>query len=303
MPTAKHSAAMPSGEPALVLTRSFDAPRDLVFRAWTDPAHLMQWWGPHGFTTPRCEIDLQPGGAIRMDMRGPDGVLYPMAGVYQEIVPPERLVFTSYPIDERGKPYFEALNTVRFVENGGRTTVTLEVHISRKTPEASRFLVGMAAGWSQSLDRLDSQLAGATDRELLTVRMLDAPRELVWQAWTEPERVAQWWGPDGFRNTMHEMDVRPGGAWRFIMHGPDGTDYPNEILFTEVTAPARLVYSHVAPPFESTVTFDDVGGKTVLAMRLRFPTAAEYRQAVERYGAVEGAKQTLGRLGEQLKKV
>jgi uncharacterized protein YndB with AHSA1/START domain len=138
---------------------------------------------------------------------------------------------------------------------------------------------------------------------LVITTTFNAPRDRVFQAWVDPAHLMQWWGPDGFRNTIHEMDLRPGGAWRFIMHGPDGVDYPNEIRFTEVTPPRRLVYTHVAPPFDSTVTFDDVGGKTVLAMRLRFPTAAEFRQAVERYGAVEGAKQTLGRLGNYLKEI
>ena len=303
MSVRPHDAAAPSGPPAppaLVLTRTFAAPRDVVFQAWVDPAHLSQWWGPHGFTTSRCDVDPRPGGAIRMDMRGPDGTVHPMAGAYQEIVAPERLVFSSYPVDEQGKPYFEAINTVRFVEHAGKTTVTLEVQIVRMTPEASRFLVGMAAGWSQSLDRLDSQVAGATDRELLTVRMFDAPRDLVWRAWTEAGHVMQWWGPNGFRTTIHEMDVRPGGAWRFTMHGPDGVGYPNDVVFTEVTPPARLVFTHLVPRFESTVSFDDIGGKTVLALRSRFPTVAEFRQAMERYGAAEGAKQTLGRLHDFL---
>src|SRR6266852_4602923 len=79
------------------------------------------------------------------------------------------------------------------------------------------------------------------DREIVITRLLDAPRELAFQAWTEPQHVAHWWGPNGFTNTIHEMDVRPGGVWRFIMHGPDGTDYKNEIVYVEVVKPERLV--------------------------------------------------------------
>jgi uncharacterized protein YndB with AHSA1/START domain len=101
-------------EPAgreVVFTRVVDAPRRLVFEARTDPKHVAQWWSPHGFTNPVCELDVRPGGAIRIDMRGPDGIVYPMTGVYQEIVEPERLVFTSAALDDEGKPLFEVLNT------------------------------------------------------------------------------------------------------------------------------------------------------------------------------------------------
>src|ERR1700722_7233031 len=80
----------------VILTRLFDAPRDLVFKAWTDPKHLAQWFGPHGFTNPVCEVDLRPGGIWRHVMRGPDGNDYPMISIFQEVLPPERLVFTSY---------------------------------------------------------------------------------------------------------------------------------------------------------------------------------------------------------------
>src|SRR5688500_17035285 len=99
------------------------------------------------------------------------------------------------------------------------------------------------------------------DREIVVTREFDAPRELVWEAWTQPQHVAQWWGPRGFTNTIHEMAVKPGGVWRLTMHGPDGTDYPNKIVFTEVVKPARLVYEHsddnpeANTHFNVTVTF------------------------------------------------
>src|SRR5229473_4268217 len=103
----KKAEQLPSRE--LVITRTFDAPRDLVFKMWTDAKHMAQWWGPHGFTNPVCELDVRPGGAIRIDMRGPDATVYPMTGVYQEIVEPERIVFTSAALDEKGHPMFEVL--------------------------------------------------------------------------------------------------------------------------------------------------------------------------------------------------
>ncbi len=147
----------------------------------------------------------------------------------------------------------------------------------------------------------ENDWASATDREIVTTRMLDAPRELVFRAWTDREHLAQWWGPNGFTNTIHEMDVRPGGVWRFVMHGPDGVDYKNEAVYVEVVRPERLVYLHVsAPKFHMTVTFDEQGGKTMLSMRMRFETAVERELVIKKFGAVEGAKQTLGRLADYL---
>ncbi|WP_406701241.1 SRPBCC family protein [Singulisphaera sp. Ch08] len=148
-----------------------------------------------------------------------------------------------------------------------------------------------------------------SDREIVITRVLDAPRELVFEAWTNPKYVAQWWGPNGFTNTIHEMEVRPGGVWRFTMHGPDGVDYPNKIVFLEVVKPERLVYTHGedgaddSGQFQVTVTFDEQGGKTTLALRSLFATAAERDKVVEEYGAIEGGNQTLARLAEFLKTV
>lgn len=140
------------------------------------------------------------------------------------------------------------------------------------------------------------------DREIVHTRLLKAPRELVFEVWTNPAHVALWWGPTGFTNTIQEMEVRPGGTWRFIMHGPDGTDFPNRIVFHEVVKPERLTYTHGSDDpndpnqFEVTVTFEAQGDKTMLTMRAIFATAAERDRVVNEFGAVEGGKQTLDRL-------
>jgi len=145
------------------------------------------------------------------------------------------------------------------------------------------------------------------DREIVTSRLVDAPREVVWEAFTDPEQVVLWWGPRGFTITIHEMDVRPGGKWSHTMHGPDGTDYPNKSVFTEVVKPERIVYGHgggkkggPGASFEATWTFEAKGNKTLLTGRMVFPTAAARDLVVKEYGAIEGAVQTLDRLEEQL---
>ncbi len=148
--------------------------------------------------------------------------------------------------------------------------------------------------------------SNSTDREIVMTRTFDAPRELVWKAWTDPQQIVKWWGPNGFTDTLYEMEVRPGGVWHHLMHGPDGTDYPNKVVYLEVVQPERLVYSHGGDKaghpcqFHVTVTFEAVDDKTKLAMRLRFETVDEYTKTVDS-GAIEGGNQTLGRLAEHLK--
>ncbi len=133
-----------------------------MFKAWTDPKHVAQWWGPNGFTNPVCELDVRPGGAIRIDMRGPDGVIYPMKGVFHEIVEPERLVFTSSALeDEKGNPQLAVLTTVTFAEHNGKTKLTLQAVVVKSGPAAAGALAGMEQGWRESLGRLAAHLAKA----------------------------------------------------------------------------------------------------------------------------------------------
>ncbi len=120
-----------------MLTRVLDAPRDVVFKAWTDPKCVAEWWGSNGFTNPVCELDLRPGGTIRIHMRGPHGTVYPMTGVYQEVVPPERLVLTSAALDANGNPMFEVLTTVTFAEESGKTKQILRAHVIKRTAQAA----------------------------------------------------------------------------------------------------------------------------------------------------------------------
>lgn len=122
----------------LVFTCIFDAPRDLVFKARTEAEHLKRWWGAAWIRESRLRSGSAAGGAIRIAMRGPEGTIYPMTGIYREVVEPERLVFTSAALDEKGNPLFEVLNMVTFAEHGGKTE----------------------RGWSQSLDRLVNFIPG-----------------------------------------------------------------------------------------------------------------------------------------------
>lgn len=114
----------------------------------------------------------------------------------------------------------------------------------------------------------------SSDQEIVSSRVFPTPRERVWAAWTDPALLARWWGPKGFRNTFHRFDLRPDGQWSFLMHGPDGRDYPNESIFREITPPTRLVFDHVcAPLFRVTATFAEAGTATLLTFRMTFVSA------------------------------
>lgn len=146
----------------LTLVRVFDAPREKVFRAWTDPKLVAQWWGPRLFSNPVCEIDARPGGAIVIHMQGPDGNASPMRGTFEEVKEPERIVFTSRAfLGEGGEPDLENRNTVTFEDSGGKTKVTLRVVVLKSTPVIQAALSGMEMGWSQSFDKLGDLVSAA----------------------------------------------------------------------------------------------------------------------------------------------
>src|SRR5262245_44002375 len=117
-----------------------------------------------------------------------------------------------------------------------------------------------------------------SDREIVSTRIFNAPRERLWKAWTDPEHLAKWWGPKGFTNTFQTFDLKPGGAWQFVMHGPDGVDYANHSVFLEIVKPERIVFQHLKPmhKFQVTATFDDMSEKTRVTWRMRFESVAEY---------------------------
>jgi uncharacterized protein YndB with AHSA1/START domain len=142
-------------------------------------------------------------------------------------------------------------------------------------------------------------------RSIVGTRVFDAPRELVFAAFTDPKHLAAWWGPDGFTTTTSRFEFRKGGVWRFVMHGPDGRDYQNLITFDEIIAPERIVYRHggggddVEPVrFNTTLTFEDLGGKTRLTWHGTFPSAEERARVIKEYGADKGLMQTMARLAE-----
>jgi len=147
------------GEGKVAITRVFDAPRALVWQAWTDAKMMAQWFGPRGFTSSVPELDLRVGGSLRIVMHGPDGNDYPMKGTFTVVKAPERLVFTNIALDNDGNHLLEGETAVTFSEQGGKTTLYLVSNMVGRVPIAPQMLAGMEAGWTQSIDKLGELVA------------------------------------------------------------------------------------------------------------------------------------------------
>lgn len=302
------SPAADSADREIALTRIFDAPRELVFEAWTNPKHIPHWWGPQGFSTTVHEMDVRPGGVWRLTMRGPDGRDYKNRIVFIEVDEPERLVYQHEP--EPGSEPVSFQSTVTFVESGEKTEVT--VRMLFPSAQARDHVVktyGAIEGLKQTLGRLGEHLEEmardasgqfSKKRELVITRTFDAPRRLVFAAFSKPENLAHWWGPKGFTLPKCEVDFRPGGVFHFVMRGPDGKDYPFRGSYLEIVEPERIVFQGILndePGHQvwTTVTFAEEDGPDATKTRLTVQQTYSFESDATR-GAEEGWNQTLDRL-------
>jgi uncharacterized protein YndB with AHSA1/START domain len=297
---------MTTADREIVITRVFDAPRELTWQAMTDPKHLVQWWGPNGFTTTIQEMDFRRGGKWTLVMHGPDGTDYPNFSTFQEIVYPERIVYT-HGGGKAGGPDAQFIATWTFdIVDPNKTQLT--VRMLFPTAEARDFVVreyGAIEGGQQTFQRLSEHLPrmGFDARHIVFERLVDAPPQLVFQCWTDPTHLARWWGPAGFTNPVCEADPRVGGTWRIVMRAPDGTDYPCQGEYLEIVPNQRLVFTSIATDAKGTpvldgltkVTFAEANGKTKLTVDTRatalVPYAVQYLQ-----GMNAGWTQSLDRL-------
>jgi uncharacterized protein YndB with AHSA1/START domain len=265
-----------SEEPlTLSVCRHFDAPAELVFDAWLDGATLGKWL----FATPdgvmkRVECDPRVGGQfVVAEQRG--DVLAEHYGRYLEIDRPHRIAFLFS--NTRFEDPSEKLSRVqiKISESISGCDLTLTHEMSA---EWASYQDRVVTGWKLILDGLSSQLFA--DREYVCSRLIDFPRERVFQAFSDPKQLVKWWGPNGFTNTIKKFDFRVGGEWHLTMHGPDGADYRNESVFVEITEPERIVYDHLRTMhrFLMEMTYFDFDGKTRLTWRQRFESPEEWEK-------------------------
>jgi uncharacterized protein YndB with AHSA1/START domain len=156
---------------------------------------------------------------------------------------------------------------------------------------------------TDTFSTVPSATGTSADREIVLTRVINAPRELIFEALGDKENIGTWWGPNGFRTTTHEMSFVTGGIWRYTMHGPDGTDYPNYVIYDEIVPPEKIVYTHGSHAgdenaFISSILLEDLGGTTRVTISSLFQTVEARNFVVENFGAIEGGEQTLARMAE-----
>ncbi len=314
--TSQQTTSSHPSDTEVMLTRVFDAPRAKVWKAWTDPEQVARWWGPNGFTTTTEKHDFRVGGGWKYVMHGPDGANYPNSSVYLEIVDGERLVYRHGGGREDG-PGASFVSTVVFEDEGGpgRTRITMRMKFAEAEVKALVMReYGAEEGGRQHLTRLSEFLgaAGSAQSKPFTIaRTFDAPLDRVWRAWTNPARLAQWFGPRGAASTLKTFDLRPGGIWHAKIEGPNMPAMWGKYTFREVTPKSRLVFvvafsneagdiaRHPMSPdwpkeILSEVEFIEVGGKTTVSVRWTPITPTE----VERRTFEDGAQSmTMGWTG------
>jgi uncharacterized protein YndB with AHSA1/START domain len=275
-------------ERTLVTIRVFDAPRERVYKAWTDPKQVARWFPPEGFTAPVCELDVRVGGKIRIDMKGPEGEpfkgqIFPGRGVYREVVPNERLAFTMAPeIGDRVLP--TVVMTVLFEDQGAKTKLT--IHQTLETVEDYEEMVktGMREGIAESLGKLAGVLSGRSSdrgvtvdgRTLTLTRVFHAPRELVWNTYTDPKQIVKWMFANDWEAPFAETDVRTGGAFRIGMRPADQSaeGFVFEGTYREVERPERIV-QEIGDGRLLTTTFEEVLGGTRLTLSVEMAMGEE----------------------------
>jgi uncharacterized protein YndB with AHSA1/START domain len=262
----------------IVASRTFDAPRDLVWKMWTEPAHMEKWWGPNGFTTTTQKVDVRPGGEWVFVMHGPDGTDYKNHIIFRELLKPERIAYSHV-----SGPVFDS--TVTFSEDGGKTTVDVRMEFeSAELRDRVAEQFGAVEGLHQHLGRLGEELRKITHAEFVISRVFDAPREVVFRAWADPNELQKWFGPKGASMFYSQGEVKPGGIYHYGMRVPGMGEVWGRWVFREIVPPERLLWVNsfsnkdggisrhpMAPAWPAelltTVTFDDEGGTTRVTVR------------------------------------
>ncbi|WP_258104284.1 SRPBCC domain-containing protein [Marinoscillum sp. MHG1-6] len=248
--------------------RVLNAPIELVFEAWTRPEHLARWWGPTGFSLTTSSFDLKPGGIWDFIMHGPDGRDFENRIRFVQIAKPG---FLHYQQMGGGDTEDISFEVKLYLSEIGENQTLLSMKSTFPTAELLQRVArefGAIEGGIQHLDRLEEILNESLfknespELEIRTTRLLNYPRKLVYEAWTNPSSLKQWWGPKGFTNTFHEYNFKEGGQWKFTMHGPDNGNYENECTFLNIQPPYLIHWNRQSQPyFRVIATFDGIAGE------------------------------------------
>jgi uncharacterized protein YndB with AHSA1/START domain len=226
----------------IYITRVYDAPVAAVWDAWTDPAQVAQWWGPRGFTITTHSKDLRVGGHWSYTMHGPDGTNYENKTLYFEVEPQRKLVYDHGGNDDR-PPLFRV--TVLFTALGGKTQ--MEMTMALATPEAAAQIAqfikqaGGNATWDRLAEFLEQEQSGKA--KFVINRTFNAPLEVLFEMWTNPQHLAQWLPPSGFTMQFLRADIRPGGGTLFLMSNGAGIEFRGRAQYQSLEKPQRLIYT------------------------------------------------------------
>jgi uncharacterized protein YndB with AHSA1/START domain len=321
----------PTTDQALYIVRDFNASRKLVWDAWSKPEMMSKWWGPKRYTAPVVKIDFRVGGKYHNVMRAPDGKEFWSTGTYKEISPMDRIVVTDSFADEEGNvvssDYYgmhdmplEMLVTLEFFEIEPNKTRMKLTHVG--VPEG-KLRDMTASGWNESFDKLaaavdpDYKLTPAVDfpkvansdtfkldlpndLDIVISREFNAPQQLLWDCWAKPEHVKNWWGLHGSELKICDIDLRVGGAWRYVFAGEEPVHGFNGI-FKAIEKPAKLEKTFIYEPMPNFpslvfVTFEDLGnGRTRMKEITRHETKMG-RDGHVQSGMEYGSRQSLDRL-------
>lgn len=255
------------------IQRTYDAPLQAVWDAWTDPAQTAQWWGPRGFTLTTHSKDLRTGGHWHYTMHGPDGTDYPNTTHYLEVEPLARLVYDHGGNDDR-PPLFRV--TVVFSEEDGKTRMDMRMGLATAEAATQTRQFIKQAGGNATWDRLAEYLAKQlSDREHFVInRSFDAPQALLFDMWSKPEHFVRWLAPTGFEMRFIRADIRTGGSSLFCMAGPGVTMY-GRARYEEVRSPDRLVYTQQFCDEHENITRHPMAPTWPETMRVTIQLAAE----------------------------
>jgi uncharacterized protein YndB with AHSA1/START domain len=330
--TAKNLNPENTADREIIITRDFTAPRELLWEAMTDPKHVVNWWGPRGFSTTIETMDFREGGHWKHVMQGPDGTKYPNHSIFREIVKPERIVF-SHGGHREGGPGVRFESTWSFAAlTAEKTRVTIRMVFP--TADERNFVVkefGAIEGGKQTLMRMGEHLAHMRCKPFVTEREFAAPRDLVWKAWTEREHFIQWFGPKGCTVLSADLDFRVGGGLHYCLHtpngscpgGPGGDEMWGLWVFREIVEPEKIVLANsfsdkdgnvTRPPFPGVwplqmlteTTFTEREGRTLVTLKwLPLDATAEEIETFDkaRGGFTQGWSGTFDQLAEYLAKI
>lgn len=269
----------PEADREIVVTRLIDAPVARVWRAWTDNAEIVKWWGPHGFSDETISREFKPGGHWRHTMIGPDGTRFGNFATYKEIEKEKRIVLVNGGGKEGDDEGVGMRSVVTFKAVGDKTEITMRTvlpTVAMRQRVVKEF--NAIEGGKQTLSRLDAHCTG----QFVIFRLVDAPRERVWRAWTDAKELAAWSGPKGAETFHSELDLRVGGSYHYAMK-TGGVELWGLAVYKEIEKPSKLVYVQqfsdkdrglgvhpLAPTWPkktlTTVHFQDFGPKTLISL-------------------------------------